>query len=94
MGIEFKSTEELYNRVRPALSSKVKEFRRINIKYIMEEDIWNYLIIAKWKKANGLELHNIVDDILNTNNDDIIEYVNNEMRKVKRTLNMEDININ
>jgi len=94
MGIEFKSTEELYNRVRPALSSKVKEFRRINIKYIMEEDIWNYLIETKWKKANGLELHNIVDDILNTSNDDIIEYVNNEMRKVKRTLNMEDININ
>ena len=41
MELQFNSVEELYKRVRPALTSKKREFRRSGINYIKEEDIWN-----------------------------------------------------
>ena len=47
---EFKSLEELYNRVKPALYSKREELKRNHISYIKEADIWNYLSEFVWKK--------------------------------------------
>ena len=44
MELQFNSIEELYKRVRPALTSKKREFRRCGIHYVKEEDMWNYLI--------------------------------------------------
>ncbi len=93
MAIEFNSPEELYRRVHPALTSKVREFRRNKINFIKEEDIWNYLVESKWKNGKGLELFNIVDDILNTNNKEIEMYVTNKMRNFKRDINLDDINL-
>lgn len=93
MGIEFNSIEELYRRVRPALTSKVKEFRRNKITFVKEEDVWNYLIDAKWKSSKGLELFNIVDDILNTNNKEIEDYVINKMKNFKREVNFDNIDL-
>lgn len=93
MGIEFNSVEELYKRVRPALTSKVREFRRNKIKYVKEEDIWNYLADSKWKNGKNLELFNIVDDILNTNNKEIEEYVVNKMKDFKRDINFDNIDL-
>ena len=94
MGIEFHSVEELYKRVRPALVSKVREFRREKIDFVKEEDIWNYLIETKWRNGNGLELYHLVDDILNTNNQEIEKYVVNKMRDFKREVNLENIDLN
>lgn len=93
MGIEFSSVEELYKRVKPALTSKVREFRRNGKEYIKEEDIWNYLIEYRWKNSRGLELFNIVDDILNINNNDIEHYVINKMKDFKRSINLEKIDL-
>ena len=93
MTIEFNSLEELYKRVSPALTSKVREFRRNKIKYIKEEDIWNYLIESKWRNGKGLELYNLVDDILNTDNKEIEDYVLNKLKDVKRDINFENINL-
>lgn len=93
MTIEFNSVEELYKRVSPALTSKVREFRRNKIKYIKEEDIWNYLIESKWRNGKGLELYNLVDDILNTDNKEIEDYVLNKLKDVKRDINFENINL-
>lgn len=92
MAIEFNSVEELYKRVRPALTSKVREFRRKKINYIKEEDIWNYLVEFKWKTGKDLELFHIVDDILNTDNKKIEEYVVNKMKDFKRDINFNDVN--
>lgn len=94
MGIEFNSVEELYKRVRPALTSKVREFRREKIEFVKEEDIWNYLIETKWRNGSGLELYHLVDDILNTDNKDIEKYVVNKMRDFKREVNLENIDLN
>ena len=61
---EFKSIGELFDRIKPALKIKVKE--GISLGYqITENDIWEYLINSKWKKANNLMLSDVVDDILN-----------------------------
>lgn len=61
---EFKSIDELFDRVEPALKVKVRE--GISLGYqIADNDIWNYLVKSKWKKARNLMLSDVVDDILN-----------------------------
>lgn len=94
MAIEFNSVEELYKRVHPALTSKVREFRRNKKEFIKEEDIWNYLIESKWRNGKGLELYNLVDDILNTDNKEIEDYVVNRLKDVKREVNFDKIDLN
>lgn len=78
--IEFKSIEELYNRVKPALYSKVKELRGLGFKYVTEKDIWDYLVINSWKKRNDLRLHELISDILNLDNYKLNDYV---MKKIE-----------
>lgn len=94
MGIEFNSVEELYRRIRPALVSKVREFNRNGVTFVKEEDIWNYLIDFKWKTGKGLELFNIVDDVLNTDNSEIEKYVIDKMKNIERKANLEKIDFN
>jgi len=93
MGIEFNSVEELYKRVRPSLTTKVREFKRNKVMYVKEEDIWNYLIEFKWKNSRGLELFNIVDDILNVDNEEVEKYVINKMKDFKRDINLNNIDL-
>ncbi len=90
MDINFTSVEELYKRVYPALRSKVKEFKRNDINYIKEEDVWNCLVEKYWKKQKGLLLSDVVDDILNTDNKIIEDFVKEEMKKVKREANVDE----
>lgn len=87
MDISFSSVKELYDRVYPALKSKVKELKKLNMKYIKEIDVWNYLVENKWKKKKGLLLSDIVDDILNTDNYLIDSYVKGKMEIQKRKIN-------
>ena len=84
----FKSVEDLYKRVLPALRSKVKELIREKTTYVKEEDIWNFLVESKWKNSIGLELSDIVDDILNVNNDKLKSYVKSKIRKMNREVNL------
>ena len=73
MDIEFKSLLELKERVKPALNTKLKELKSKNYNYITIDDIWNFLV-NNWKNSKNLTLYDIVNDILNSNNDDIEEY--------------------
>lgn len=77
--IEFKSVTELYNRVLPALYSKVKELNGLGYKHITEKDIWIYLVNNDWKTKSNLELSDLISDILYCDNDKLNEYVS--MRK-------------
>ena len=61
---EFKTLDELYNRVLPALKSKVSKLNKSNYE-ITEKELWNYLSINKWKNSSNLTLFDIVDDIIN-----------------------------
>ena len=86
-----KDVKELYERLIPALNTKVTELKRNDMDYIKKEDIWNYLKAKKWVSANNLLLHEMVDDILNLDNYEIDEYVKSEIRKKVIKPNLEDM---
>lgn len=81
--IEFKSAKELYDRVLPALYSKVKEVRNLGFKYITEKDIWNYLVNSTWKTKRNLQLHDLISDILYADNYKLNDYVIDKMKRLK-----------
>lgn len=91
--IEFNSVLDLYNRVKPALRTKLKELKRENYDYIKEEDVWNYLIKTKWSNANGLVLCDVVDDILHIENKKIDNYFKEEHQKKQDELLFEELDL-
>ncbi len=86
MDIEFNSLEELYNRLRPALLTKLSDLKANGYGYLKIEDIWNYLKENKWKSSHDLMLSDMVSDILNSDNALIDDYfkekINEKNRKV------------
>lgn len=76
--IVLTSQEELYNRIKPALRSKRRMLRQSGFKTVKEEDIWDYLRFNKWSQSFGLELCEMVDDILHTDNSLIVNYCHNK----------------
>jgi hypothetical protein len=70
----FKTLEELYRKLLPALNAKVADLKRNKIINITEEDIWNYLKNNYWKNKKDLTLGEMVNDILTTPNIDLQEY--------------------
>ena len=91
MDIEFNSIKELYDRLTPALNTKVNELKRNDLDYIKKDDIWNYLKDKKWSKANNLLLYQMVDDILNLDNNEIDDYVKSEIRRKVIRPNLENM---
>ena len=91
MDIEFNNVKELYERLIPALNTKVTELKRNDLDYIKIEDIWNYLKESKWIGANNLLLYQMVDDILNLDNNEIDEYVKQQIRKKIIKPNLENM---
>ena len=81
MDIKFKTLNELYMRLTPALRSKKKELDREGYKYIHEEDIWNYLKLNVWRTNTELTLDKMVDDILNTPNKEFDQFLKSEIEK-------------
>lgn len=81
--ITFKDKEELYSKVMPALFSKVKETRRLGLRYISEKDVWNYLVENEWSKRNDLELYDLISDILSVDNYRLYDYVMENIKGLK-----------
>ena len=81
---DFKTLEELYQRIRPALSTKKEEMKRNGYIYIKEEDIWNYLKEVKWLNSKDLSLYQMTCDILNTNDLVIDEYLRGKLNLKNR----------
>ena len=52
-----------------------RELQRKNIKYVDQDDIFEYLRNMVWPLRTNLTLYNIVDDILNTDNEVFCNYV-------------------
>lgn len=73
---KFNSINELYKRVSPALRSRVRELKKINLLLVSEKDIWRYLCEKKWKNENDLTLYDIVNDILYVSPEDLVNYLN------------------
>ncbi|MFI3307531.1 MAG: post-transcriptional regulator [Mycoplasmatota bacterium] len=88
MPVQFSSVTELYNRISPALTTKVSDLRRLNLNYIKEEDIWNYLKENVWSKYNNLALYQMVNDILNVDETLLDNYVLEKLNIVDTSANM------
>ena len=76
--IFFDSEEELYDRIKPALRSKKKILLKKGVKYITEQDIWDFMINNVWVNSSGLELCDMVDIILHAEDALIIEFYHNK----------------
>ena len=88
--IEFKTLDELYNRIKPALYSKAVELKRRGKDYIKEEDIWNFLLKNTWSKKKNLDLSEMTSDILNLEDNLITSYVMNILKETNREAKVED----
>ncbi len=84
--IVFKSQQELYDRIKPALRSKRRIIVKSGTPYVKEKDIWDFLRLNKWSSSNGLELCEIVDDILHIDNQLIINYCFNKYMNNNRNV--------
>ena len=76
MNDEFQSIDELYQRVLPALHTKVHKLSMNGISYVSENDIWN-LLMEKWRRGKNLTLFDIVHDILHLDFEKIVENYEN-----------------
>ena len=81
--VNFESIEQLYNRLKPALRSKVKVLHADKKYYIKEEDVFEYLSKRVWNKTNNLSLDKMVNDILYIDNDLIDDYVQTKIIREK-----------
>lgn len=86
MDLEFQSLEELYQRIKPALHTKVVEMHRGGYGYVKEEDIWNYLTEVKWSRSKDLALFQMVSDVLNSENIKIDKYLKEKLNMRNRNL--------
>ncbi|MFA5602598.1 MAG: post-transcriptional regulator [Bacilli bacterium] len=90
MNIEFNSLVELYERLKPAITTKQREFKRLGYDYIKTEDIWNFLKEKKWLKANDLGLHQMVSDIFDLTEYEIDSYVKEKLSSRDRNIYFDD----
>ena len=79
MESNFNSLEELYNKLLPAMDTKVNELKLNGISYIKVDDIWDYNRKNNWTKSKNLSLSVCVNDILNTSEDKYKKYVKEKM---------------
>lgn len=86
----FKTIDDLYRRLKPALYSKVVELKRMGLDYIKEEDIFNYLLETSWSKKDNLSIAELTNDILLLDNNLITNYVMNILKNTERNINEED----
>jgi len=84
MDLEFNSQAELRKRLLPALRVKVREIKKLGIRYINENDIWNYLVDNKWKNGNNLYLCDLVNDILRCDYKRVDDYIKSKLENNRR----------
>lgn len=73
----FKSLNEVYNHVLPALRCKKNEIK-LKYKYdFLEKDLFIYLKNTKWKNEKALTIADIVNDILNISDEEILNKLKN-----------------
>lgn len=75
--IRFRSLDELYARLLPAISSLVNELKEKKNIYVKSDDIWNFLTKTKWQHETNLELCDMVNDIFNIDEYELLKYVSN-----------------
>ena len=83
---EYRSQEELYKGLIPAINVKLKLLKNSEYDYITKEDIWNFLKETKWKNSIDLTLGEMVNDIIHIDNKDIDIYLKDKLRNEKKEI--------
>lgn len=86
MDIQFASVEELYHHIKPALNAKASSMKRNGFSYIKPDDIWNYFKEKKWIKDTNLTICEMVDDIMNTDDMIIDDYLKAKLNLTNRKI--------
>ena len=87
---KFKTIEDLYKTVFPALKSRKEDLHREKYVMVTEDDIWNYLVETNWIDSANLELSTIIDDILNVDGYKVSKYIKDKMNSKERYLYFKD----
>lgn len=93
MNNTFKTIDDLYKRLKPALYSKVVELKRMGLDYIKEEDIFNYLLETSWSKKDNLSISELTNEILYLDKNLITNYVMKILKNAERNIDEEDNNL-
>ena len=83
---EYKSQQELYEGLIPAINVKLKMLKNSEYQYITKEDIWNFLKETKWKNSVDLTLGEMVNDIIHIENKDIDIYLKDKLKNEKKEI--------
>ena len=68
--------------VYPALKCKMKELHSFGYYYITQDDIWDLLLENIWDDVEKIELCDLVNDILNSNNEKLYNlYIEKKVNK-------------
>lgn len=68
--------------VKPALQSKLEEFRLLGYDSIDEDGLWEFLIRKKWKKEKEeIKIYQVIQEILSVKVSDFISYATVEALK-------------
>ena len=81
---EYKNQKELYEVLIPAMNVKLKLLKKSKYLDITYDDIWEYLRDFKWKDSVDLTLSDMVQDIIHTDNLEIVNYVKNKVGNIER----------
>jgi hypothetical protein len=72
-----------YKQVKPALESKIGEFKIFGYEQVRENELWNYLTKKKWKKPKEeIQVYEIVADILSAKIGDVMNFTTVEAFKM------------
>jgi hypothetical protein len=86
------SYNHFHTQVRPALISKLEEFRLLGYKEVSETVLWEFLVRKKWKKVKeDIRLYEIIDDILSVKVSDYLSFTTIETYK-NNDFNLKDEN--
>lgn len=82
---KYRTIEELYLKVYPALRIKVGDMRLQKLALIDEKSLWNYFCNKKWKVQKKITLGEMIDDILNTDSFKIYTEMKEEITRENRS---------
>lgn len=74
--LNFNSVSELYDRLLPALKIKVNSLKKLGYSFIDEEKLFKILAAVSWSNFEGLELCDMVDQILHISPDEVLKHYN------------------
>ncbi|MFJ7979427.1 post-transcriptional regulator [Lysinibacillus xylanilyticus] len=68
--------EQLFEKIRPAIDSKMEEFKHYQYDAITAEELWRFCIEKKWRKKNieQLRLYEIISTIFSVSPSDIVSF--------------------